>query len=103
MGVYRHGSRGKPGSGNKAFSVLYGIGLLPFPEGKPKRARPGSGIISTAQGQGGYRRGRLPTGAFVPPICRAHPRCPGAGWPARAGFCGIFGEQTWRNSSGDLL
>jgi hypothetical protein len=41
----------KTGSGNVAFSVLYGIGVLPLPEEKPRRVRPGSGIIGTAHGQ----------------------------------------------------
>jgi hypothetical protein len=40
----------KTGSGNTAFSVLYGIGVLPLPEGKPRRASPGNGIIGTASG-----------------------------------------------------
>jgi hypothetical protein len=31
-------------SGNKAFSVLYGIGLLPFPEGKPRRGDREAGL-----------------------------------------------------------
>src|SRR5438128_10124013 len=56
------------------FLYLYGIGLLPFPEGKSQRSIPGRGIIGTAQGQIVYSRGRLHTGAFATPICRLRPR-----------------------------
>jgi hypothetical protein len=64
------GSRVKIGSDNSAFSVFYGIDSLPFSEGKPARLIPGSRIIGTTHGQGVYRRGRLPTGAFATPIYR---------------------------------
>jgi hypothetical protein len=47
-----------------------GIDSLPFSEGKPARLIPGSRIIGTTHGQGVYRRGRLPTGAFATPIYR---------------------------------
>ena len=51
----------KTGSGNTDFSVLYGIGILPLPEGKPRRANPGSGIIGTALAGGKRGEGRIVT------------------------------------------
>ena len=40
-------------------------------EAESERLIPIRQIIGTTQGQGVYRRGRLHTGAFAPPICRS--------------------------------
>ena len=47
---------------------------------------PGSRITGTAQGKSGYRRGRLPMGAFATPICRENSLSP----VLRGSFLGVL-------------
>src|SRR5262245_20893038 len=60
---------------------------------------PGRGIIGTAQGQGGYIRGRLPTGAFASLIYRrpkqTHKRLSRRTIPARRRLTFVGWSYTW--------